>query len=106
MDETITPLIRQGQSPYQILENHNEITCSVRTIYSYIEHNILNVNNLDLARKVKYKLRKPHQSEIKDTGIFENRTFKDFTSFMASSPNANVVEMDTILDVKVALRCF
>lgn len=97
LDETITPLIRQGQSPYQILENHNEITCSARTIYSYIEHDILSVNNLDLARKVKYKLRKPHQSEIKDTGIFENRTFKDFTSFMASSPDTNVVEMDTVL---------
>ncbi len=97
LDETITPLIRQGQSPYQILENHNEITCSARTIYSYIENNILSVKNLDLARKVKYKLRKPHQSEIKNTGIFENRTFKDFTSFIGSFPDTNVIEMDTVL---------
>lgn len=97
LDETITPLVKQGQSPYQILENHDEITCSARTIYSYIERDILSINNIDLPRKVKYKLRKPHQSEIKDTGIFENRTFKDFTSFMSSSPDTNVIEMDTVL---------
>jgi len=97
LDETVAPLIRQGQSPYQILENHGEISCSVKTIYNYIGQNILSVRNLDLPRKVKYKLRKPHKSQIKDTGIFEGRTYKDFTAFITEYPDTNVVEMDTVL---------
>ncbi len=34
---TITPLIEQGQSIYQILENHPEIDLCAKTLYTYIE---------------------------------------------------------------------
>ena len=35
-DQIITPLIEQGQSPYQILANHPELDMSVRSMYAYI----------------------------------------------------------------------
>ena len=40
-DMVITPLIFQGQSPYQIMTNHPELDRSVRTLYSYLDKGIL-----------------------------------------------------------------
>lgn len=50
----ITPLIYQGQSPYQIITNHPELDMSVRTLYSYLDDGILTARNIDLKRKVKF----------------------------------------------------
>lgn len=106
LDETISPLIRNGQTPYEILEAHPEINQCVKTIYNYIGSGALSVKNLDLPRKVKYKLRKPHKSEIKDTGIFEGRTYMDFLSYTKEYPNTNVVEMDTVLGCEGSKKIF
>ena len=38
---SITPLIFQGQSPYQIMTNHPKLDRSVRTLYSYLDKGIL-----------------------------------------------------------------
>lgn len=97
MDAIVSPLILQGQTPYHILENHPEIKCTEKTIYNYIASGALSVKNIDLPRKVKYKLRKPHSSEINDKGIFEERTYKDFLNYIQTYPDTNVVEMDTVV---------
>jgi IS30 family transposase len=97
LDETISPLILNGQTPYEILEAHSEISQCVKTIYNYIENGALSVKNIDLPRKVKYKIRKAPKSDIKDTGIFEGRTYKDYLAYMEAHPDTNVVEMDTVV---------
>ncbi|WP_235839338.1 hypothetical protein [Clostridium sp. Marseille-P2415] len=89
-----------------ILKAHPEINCSVKTLYNYIESGALSVKNLDLQRKVKYKLRKPHASQINDTGIFQGRSFKDFTSLLAEHPDTNVVEMDTVVGCDGSRKVF
>ena len=96
LDELVTPLVKQGQSPYLIVAEHPEIGCSVKTIYNYIQSGALSIKNIDLPRKVRYKLRKTHKSGIKDTGIFEGRTYKDFQTLMLEHPDSNIVEMDTV----------
>ena len=97
LDETITPLILNGQSPYMILQNHPEIALSEKTIYNYIQTGALSVKNIDLPKKVKYKTRKVHGTEIYDVGIFEGRTYKDYCNWMQEYPDTNVVEMDTVI---------
>jgi len=97
LDEVVSPLIRQGQSPAMILMNHPELDISEKTIYNYIEKGYMSVINLDLQRKVKYKLRKCHESEINDKGIFEGRTYKDFQELLKLHPDIPVVEMDTVV---------
>lgn len=57
LDELVSPLILQGQSPYMILQDHPEIPLSEKTIYNYIESGALSVRNIDLPKKVKYKVR-------------------------------------------------
>lgn len=97
LDSIVSPLILKGQTPYMILKNHPELHCSVKTLYNYIDSGALSVRNIDLPRKVKYKLRKSNDSKPNDKGIFEGRTYKDFCSFMAEHPDTNVVEMDTVV---------
>ena len=64
IDGIVTPLIANGQSPHQIICNHPELDMSVRTLYSYIDKGILTSRNIDLKRKVKFKPRKCHKTQI------------------------------------------
>ena len=58
LDELISPLILKGQPIAHIYANHkDEIPCSLRTIYNYVDKQYLSVKNIDLRRKVRYKLR-------------------------------------------------
>lgn len=106
LDEIVSPLIKQGQSPAMILMNHPELGVSEKTIYNYIERGYMSVINLDLKRKVKYKLRHCHKSEINDKGIFEGRTYKDFQDLLVKHPDTPVVEMDTVLGCKGSKKVF
>ena len=95
-DKIITPLIIQGQSPYQILTNHPELDMSVRTMYSYLDQGVFSARNIDLKRKVKFKSRKVHSSRIKDRAVFTGRSYTDFQTLQPE----RWVEMDTVLSAK------
>lgn len=54
------PLLEKGQTIYQILENHPEITQCAKTIYTYIEMGLFKdfgIDNFSLKRKVSRKIR-------------------------------------------------
>ena len=97
LDEMVTPLVLQGQSPYTILNNHPEIGLSEKTLYNYIEQGVLSVKNIDLPKKVAYKVRNVHKTEINDSRVFEGRTFKDYQEYIKAHPDTPVVEMDTVV---------
>ncbi len=92
LDKQVSPLIAQGQSPYQILANHPEAGISVRTLYQYIDDGLLSARNIDLKRKIKFKPRKVHKTQITDRAVFIGRSHQDF---LALAPE-RVVEMDTV----------
>lgn len=92
IDKIITPLIEQGQSPYQIVTNHPELNISVRTLYSYIGMGLFCARNIDLKRKVGFKPRKCHKTQITNRAVFLNRTYDDFKALELSSFR----EMDTV----------
>lgn len=91
-DQIITPLIEQGQSPYQILANHPELDMSVRSMYTYIDKGLFTARNVDLKRQAKFKPRKCHKTQITDRSAFINRTYSDFCFLSLES----FVEMDTV----------
>lgn len=97
LDELVTPLVLQGQSPYMILQNHPEIPCSEKTLYNYIESGALSVKNINLPKKVKYKIRSSRSSIATDKAIYEGRTYKDLQTFLRESPDTRLTEMDTVL---------
>lgn len=98
LDKLISPLVKKGQSLSHIYVNHKaEISCSERTLYNYFEMNIFAARNIDLRRKVSFKPRKKKGSQkIRDTKCRQNRTYKDFESYIRENPDTAVVEMDTV----------
>lgn len=56
--EILVPLIKQGQSIHQIyLNNKDELMCSEKTLYNYIDGSLFDMRNIDLPRKIKYRPR-------------------------------------------------
>ena len=98
LDCLLTPLLKQGQSIAHIYAVHrDEIPCSVKTLYNYIDMGILTARNIDLPKKVKYKPRKRKRTEPEiDYACREGRTYKDFLAYMEKNSEANVVELDTV----------
>ena len=103
LDNLVSPLLKKGQSLNHIYANHkNEIPCSKKTLYGYIDQCLLSVGNLDLPRKVRYKKRKKHQKEtVKDPRYRVGRNYNEFLEFIAQNPEIPVVEMDTVEGLKV-----
>lgn len=99
LDELISPLIKQGQSIKLIYRNHkNEIPCKVNCLYNYIDAGLLSAKNIDLPRRVKYKVRNKNKTkEKKDYSYRIGRTYEDFKKLLEENPNINVVEMDTVI---------
>ena len=102
LDELISPLIKQGQSIKLIYQNHkDEIPCSINCLYNYIDCGLLSAKNIDLPRRVKYKVRnKNNKRTKKDYSYRIGRTYEDFQNFLANNSNINVVEMDTVEGIK------
>lgn len=97
LDGLVSPLIRQGQSPYMVLQSHPEVRCSEKTLYNYIESGALSVKNIDLPKKVRYKVRSSDSADAADRAVYEGRTYKDFQAFLKDFPDTRVTEMDTVL---------
>ena len=102
LDSLISPLIQKGQSIAHIYNNHaEEIQCSRRTLYSYIDMSVLTTRNIDLRRKVKYKKRRrATQSSIVVREFRKGRNYDDFQKLLKENPSTPVVEMDTVEGTK------
>ena len=103
LGEKILPLLKQGLSPYAILQAHPEIGLSEKTLYTYIENNVfkdfIDIGPMILRRQVNRKLPKKKASTYKkreDHRYLAGRTYKDFQAYMADNPDALVTQMDTV----------
>lgn len=99
LDLLISPLVKQGQSIKLIYRNHkSEIPCKKSCLYNYIDMGLLSVKNIDLPRKVRYKVRSKDTNKTKkDYSYRINRTYDDFKNFICENPSAHIVEMDTVI---------
>ena len=98
--DIIVPLIKKGQSPYQIITSHPELNISEKTLYNYIESGVfrqfglldidLRVKTRRISKKdsVKYKKRE-------DRKFLIGRTYDDFISYTDDN-DVSIAEMDTV----------
>ncbi len=101
LDNIISPLLKRGQSIAHIHQAHNdEINCSKRTLYNYVDQGILTAKNIDLPRKVRYKPRKKSLTPTKDQTYRKDRTYEDFLKYTGENPDINIVEMDIVKGCK------
>ena len=101
INDVISPLmIYKHHSVNQVYISHPDIVpFSKSTFYKYIDLGILNVRNIDLQRKVRFKVKKEYdytrtKANLK---IKIGRFYSDFKDYLEFNPNASVVEMDTVI---------
>lgn len=101
INDIISPLmIHKHHSVNQVFIEHPELLpFSKSTFYKYIDLGILNVRNIDLPRKVKYKVKKEYDNtrEKTDPKIKVGRFYTDFKDYLEYNPNCSIVEMDTVI---------
>ena len=97
IDQIISPLIKKGQSIHQIcVNNADEIMLDERTIYNYVDASLFSVGNIDLPRKVRYKVRKKKPPVRVDKQCHLGRTYEDFLEYTAANPDVPIVEIDSV----------
>lgn len=99
LNNILVPLIKeQGQSIHNaIINNKNKIMCSENKIYKLIDLGLLDVRNIDLPRKVRFRQRSKNVTVYKiDKNCLENRTYEDYEKYMNENPDTPVVEMDSV----------
>ncbi len=69
-----------------------------KTIYNYIDAGLLSVGNMDLPRKVRYRVRKKKKAVRVDKQCHLGRTYEDYLEYMAVNPDTAVVQMDSVED--------
>ena len=101
LNQIISPLVQNGQSVNQIYINHqDELMCSEKTIYNYIDACLFDVRNIDLPRKVKFRERYKKPEFKVDKGCRIGRTYEAFGMFMDKNPDTAVVQMDSVIGAK------
>lgn len=99
----IKPLLKQGQSPFQIILNHPELGISEKTLYNYIEndvfHEIAGITVMDLRRQISRRISKKKSNRYKkrvDRKHLQGRTYKDYREYISDNPDIFITQMDTV----------
>ncbi len=101
LNRIISPLVNQGQSVHQIYVTHaDELMCSEKTIYNYIDACLLDVRNIDLPRKVKFRERYKKPEFKVDKGCRIGRNYQNFLTFLEKNPDTSIVQMDSVVGTK------
>ena len=104
MDKIVNEEVNKGHSFYMIIEDHPEFNITERTLYYYQEKGYLSTKNIDLPRKVRYKVRKrkvsKNKSERKENSCRINRTYDDFKRDVLDKGITYYAEMDTVEGIK------
>ena len=96
------PLLKQGQSVYQILRNHPEVNISAKSFYTYIESNVFKdfgLNQFYLRKQVSMKTRKKLHTR-KEPVNFQNHKYLDYLEFIKVNPKQITTEMDTVYNTQ------
>ena len=99
INDTISPLLKKGQSLPTICERYrDELPVTDRTIYSYIDAGLLDARNIDLRRKLRRPQRKKSGPVLRvDRKCHIGRTYEDYQAYMAQNPDALVSQMDSVV---------
>ena len=98
LNAIISPLIEQGQSVHQIyICNKDELMCSEKTIYNYIDQGLFDVRNLDLPRKVRFRQSRKEKTYKVDRSCRNGRTYEDYQEYLDKNGDVMIVQMDSVI---------
>lgn len=83
INQLISPLVQQGQSLHQIYIHHkDELMCSEKTMYNYIDACLFDVRNTDLPRKVRFRERYKKPEFKVDKSCCMVRNYEEFKKYL------------------------
>lgn len=100
LNDILVPLISErGHSIHQAyINNPNKIMYSEKTIYKIIDLGLLEVRNIDLPRKVRFRQRVKNKTTYKiDKECLIGGTYEDFIDYLDNNPDTSIVQMDTVI---------
>lgn len=103
LNNILIPLIKDKKQSihHAMINNKNTIMCSEKEIYNLVNLGVLEVRNIDLPRKVRFRQRTKNITHYKiDKECLNDRRYEDYTIFLNSNPDINIVEMDTVEGIK------
>ena len=105
INRIISPLVKNGQSLHQIYLDHvDELMCSEKTLYNYVDAQLFDIRNIDLPRKVKYRPRYKQPEFKVDRGCRIGRSYADFQKYLGAHPETTIVQMDSVIG-RVGGKC-
>ena len=111
INKNIVPLIKnKKQSVNQVFINHHDIIPFTKTtFYTYVNNGIINLTNLDLPRKVKYKKRNKKDSKVnkRELSILINRTYEDYIIRLDEEKDKKlkIWQLDTVIGLQTDKKC-
>lgn len=103
LNNILKPLIvEQKQSIHHAyINNIDSIMCSEKEIYNLIDQGILDIKNIDLPRKVRYRKTPKRTTYYKiDKQCLQNRKQQNFLEYIKENPDTPIVEMDSVEGIK------
>lgn len=101
INDIVSPLVKQGHSLHNIFVSYADVLmCCEKTLYNYVDGLYLEVRNIDLPRKVKFRPHKAGHTGKVDTKCREKRTYADFLEFIAKNPDIHIVQMDSVIGAR------
>ena len=73
------------------------------TFYKYVDLGLFSIKNIDLPRKVRFRVNKEYDRDrkerkaIRDSRIKLGRFYRDFQDYLELNPTCSIVEMDTVI---------
>lgn len=103
LNNILKPLIiEQKQSVHHAyINNIDSIMCSEKEIYNLIDQGVLEIRNIDLPRKVRYRQIPKRTTYYKiDKKCLDGRRYEDFKNYIKENSDVNIVEMDSVEGIK------
>lgn len=103
LNNILKPLIaEQKQSIHHAyINNIDSIMCSEKEIYNLIDQGALEIRNIDLPRKVRYRQTPKRTTYYKiDKKCLNGRKYEDFKEYIKKNPDVNLVEIDSVEGIK------
>lgn len=99
IDDIVSPLVKQGQSVYHIVQNHkDELPVSESTIRRMIHDCELDCRNIDMRSVVQRRVRtKRKNNDYKKSKVSkEGHLYSDYLTYIDENDDVTVVEMDCV----------
>ena len=102
INNVISPLIiHKHHSVNHVFSAHPDLLpFSKCTFYKYIDLGVFNIKNIDLPRKVRFKINKEYDYKVREKSNLKikiGRFYSDFKTYMEFNPTSSIVEMDTVI---------